>query len=430
MSFQYSAKQPYGLTYAAYVVIPLLLFGVATVLFGVAIQLPFGCRARQVFSVLHIACVILALSAESIPLVPFRETFVPFVLLGTLHTVRLLWLEKRTVSSAVSFAQRLQATFRLWGDAGRTSLSESSMTSTLDQPEDSRSCRVRFAMARGLHATALLVTHHFVHHAITQRLFQLHPTIRDFDKQALLPQLPMTRRDLFVRSYISFSWIWETYYYLSLLHDILSIIFVWILKWDQPSEWPPLFGSIVDAYSLRRFWSVFWHRLPTATLDAYMSAWGTASSSPSQLQPPSDHHDGEKPPQNLTMSARNLAMTPPLQKALRALGVFTLSAIIHSVNDWMVTGRNTMAIQLGFFLSNFVVCFLEVSLERQLRDVGERPRKAGHDKTEAVGAWNMWTAMVCRAAGYIWVMCVIFCLASPWQTSIARIYAGCDRRAR
>ncbi|KAM7211786.1 hypothetical protein V8F06_012823 [Rhypophila decipiens] len=418
MFFQSFAKQPYGLTYAAYIVLPLLLFGIATVFFGIAIQLPFGCRARQTCSILHIACVILALSVESVPLVPFRDVFVPFALIDTLHTVWLLWREKRTVSCAASFAQRLQAAFRLSVDARRTCLSEISMT-FLARTEDSR--RVRFAMARGLHATALLLTHHFVHDSISQRLFHLHLTPRDFDtaKQTLLPQLPMTRRDLFLRTYMSFAWIWVTYFKLSVAHDILSILFVWILQWDQPSEWPPLFGTIADAYSLRRFWGVFWHRLHTATLDAYMPAW-MATSSPPRLQPPSDHHDGKKPQKEL--SAWNLTMTPPLRKALRALGVFTQSAIIHSVANCIVTGRSNLAMELRFFLSNFVVCSLEAALKRQLRGVGALPTKTRQNKTENVVTWNIWMAIVRRAAGYIWVICVIFCLASPWQNSIVWIH--------
>ncbi|KAM7189680.1 hypothetical protein V8F33_009928 [Rhypophila sp. PSN 637] len=312
----------------------------------------------------------------------------------------------------------MQAAFRPWVDARRTCFSEICVTS-LDRTEGSR--RLRFAMARGLHATALLFTHHFAYHSISQRLFQLHLTPRDFymTKQTLLPQLPMTRRDLFLRTYMSFAWIWVTYFKLSVAHDILSILFVWILQWDQPSEWPPLFGSVADAYSLRRFWGVFWHPLHTATLVAYMPSW-RATSSPPQLQPPPDHQDGKKPQQK--SSANNLAMAPPLQKALRALGVFTQSAIIHSVTNWIMTGRSNMTMELRFFLSKFVVCFLEVALKRQMRGLREVPRKTRQNKTETVGAWNIWTAMVRRAGGYIWVMCVIFCLASPWQTSIVWIH--------
>jgi len=37
--------------------------------------------------------------------------------------------------------------------------------------------------------------------------------------------------------------------------------FVSLLQWDQPDGWPPLFGSISEVYSLRRFWGVFGHQL-------------------------------------------------------------------------------------------------------------------------------------------------------------------------
>lgn len=39
------------------------------------------------------------------------------------------------------------------------------------------------------------------------------------------------------------------------------------------SQWPALFGSIAEAYSLRRFWGVFWHRLHVAVFEAYMPSF-------------------------------------------------------------------------------------------------------------------------------------------------------------
>ncbi|KAJ5752441.1 hypothetical protein N7520_009358 [Penicillium odoratum] len=46
----------------------------------------------------------------------------------------------------------------------------------------------------------------------------------------------------------------DTYYRAS------SIIFVG-LRLDSPSNWPPAFGRVADAYTLRNFWGKFWHQL-------------------------------------------------------------------------------------------------------------------------------------------------------------------------
>ncbi|MCJ1282376.1 hypothetical protein MMC26_001699 [Xylographa opegraphella] len=37
---------------------------------------------------------------------------------------------------------------------------------------------------------------------------------------------------------------------------------------DEPAAWPPLFGSPLEAYSLRRFWSMFWHQNNTRKLSS------------------------------------------------------------------------------------------------------------------------------------------------------------------
>lgn len=45
----------------------------------------------------------------------------------------------------------------------------------------------------------------------------------------------------------------STYFGLSTVHALISIIFV-LLRLSLPSEWPPLVGSLSDAYTVKRFW--------------------------------------------------------------------------------------------------------------------------------------------------------------------------------
>lgn len=41
----------------------------------------------------------------------------------------------------------------------------------------------------------------------------------------------------------------------------MGILFVAVMRVDEPHEWRPLFGNPLETYSLKRFWGRFWHRL-------------------------------------------------------------------------------------------------------------------------------------------------------------------------
>jgi hypothetical protein len=53
------------------------------------------------------------------------------------------------------------------------------------------------------------------------------------------------------------------------LHDADNSFPVVGLHLDEPHEWPPLFGDIRQAYSLRRYWVKFYDRLIYRTMSAY-----------------------------------------------------------------------------------------------------------------------------------------------------------------
>lgn len=74
------------------------------------------------------------------------------------------------------------------------------------------------------------------------------------------PTPPITKRELLVRIHEAATNFLPDYLILSSYHDFFAILFI-LTGLDQSWEWPPLFGSITQAYSMRRFWSMFWHRL-------------------------------------------------------------------------------------------------------------------------------------------------------------------------
>ncbi|KAK6000370.1 hypothetical protein QM012_003616 [Aureobasidium pullulans] len=72
---------------------------------------------------------------------------------------------------------------------------------------------------------------------------------------------PVTLRETLIRIVFTIRWVWLNYVDVDAAHTFLSIIFVGILRIDTPEEWPSMFGSPLEAYSLRRYWGRFWHRL-------------------------------------------------------------------------------------------------------------------------------------------------------------------------
>ncbi|MCJ1401037.1 hypothetical protein MMC11_004249 [Xylographa trunciseda] len=69
----------------------------------------------------------------------------------------------------------------------------------------------------------------------------------------------ITPREAFIRVYFTFlGWV-IPYCTLRAGHSLAGCICV--LCGDLPERWPPLFGSIGDAYTIRRFYALFWHHL-------------------------------------------------------------------------------------------------------------------------------------------------------------------------
>lgn len=78
----------------------------------------------------------------------------------------------------------------------------------------------------------------------------------------------VTLRETLIRTWLVCYW---TAYSVALytgFHDVLALFFVGTCL-DSPTEWPPLFGSIKDATSIRGFWGKFWHRLVYRSYTSY-----------------------------------------------------------------------------------------------------------------------------------------------------------------
>ena len=86
----------------------------------------------------------------------------------------------------------------------------------------------------------------------------------------------VTAREIVVRLYVTFGGTIEVYCALRGLYSVASIVGV-LLFGDTPARWPPLFGRLSDAYTLRRYYSYVFQALLLAdqTLRLLLGSFGT-----------------------------------------------------------------------------------------------------------------------------------------------------------
>ncbi|GKT93724.1 toxin biosynthesis protein [Colletotrichum tofieldiae] len=233
---------------------------------------------------------------------------------------------------------------------------------------------ISFGLERILRALALWLLDRYIYEIfITRTLGSLPLGISSFApaNQALFPGSPwasshFTRADLILRAVTCTHWIWSTYSGLTVAHHACAALFVSVLVWDSPEDWAsqPLFGSVWDAYTLRRFWGVFWQRLHVVPFSACTPPW--------------------------------------IPKALRALWVFLLSAACHALANWVLYRRACALSEVRFFVSNWAVCLLETAC-------GLDDQKAAAKPGSTIVSWGR------RLVGLGFVWTFFFCTVPAWQ---------------
>ncbi|KAJ0357258.1 hypothetical protein COL154_010301 [Colletotrichum chrysophilum] len=187
---------------------------------------------------------------------------------------------------------------------------------------------------------------------------------------------PVSQRQIFLRIFTVFSWIWSNFLILESYHAILSTTFV-LLGIDNPADWPPLFGSITDAWTVQRFWGRFWHRIAAPTLTTWT---------------------------HTILRIKDESQTT-FEKAAVAFGVFFLSGIMHMTAAWR-TDEGYVHLDVMFFCANFFAIAVEIVVSRAWMQVVRRAKlKPGAE------------ARVCLASqwlGYLWTFAWFFWMAPRW----------------
>ena len=62
----------------------------------------------------------------------------------------------------------------------------------------------------------------------------------------------VSAREILLRAGLTVHFVWEAWGLITSYHNALSIVFV-SLGIDEPRDWPPIYGSILETYTIRRF---------------------------------------------------------------------------------------------------------------------------------------------------------------------------------
>ncbi|KAJ5462340.1 hypothetical protein N7530_010545 [Penicillium desertorum] len=154
---------------------------------------------------------------------------------------------------------------------------------------------------------------------------------------------------------------------------------------SDPTHWPPAFNSILDVWTLRRFWGLYWHQWLRWPFTAAATLF----------------------------TQRVLRMSRPtlLRRYIHTFCVFTLSGLLHLVNDiylgvhWQQSGSLLFfcSFTLGFVIEDSIEA-LWVRFERgfEPKDLGEVSMQMNH-KGQAAKVTARSTRVWQKVLGALWV---------------------------
>lgn len=164
-------------------------------------------------------------------------------------------------------------------------------------------------------------------------------TPNDFDplRTRFFRRLPeVTLREFQIRSALGLFASISPYILIDSGHAACSLVFVNLLRLDMPEDWPPIFGSCTDAYSMRRYWGKFWHNLSVRPFKV-SGQWVT----------------------------RNLLRCTPgtqVDKIMTVFMIFLISGLIHSFVEYQMDDGYLWYSDTCWYVLNFVAGAVEVGM--------------------------------------------------------------------
>lgn len=191
----------------------------------------------------------------------------------------------------------------------------------------------------------------------------------------------VTLRETLLRTAFVAYWTFSAVAMLDGAHAALSLLSVSILGFDTPAEWPPIFGPLTQAWSMRRFWGKFWHQIIRRTYTNY----------------------GE------LVSRRILGLRKgsALDKLIVIFAIFFLSGVSHGVVSWRLRDCAWRG-DVWWFCLNFGVGLAEVLVLGVVRALFKSLGREHWVKRVQGGVLG-------RFIGYIWVFGFMFWSVPKWQ---------------
>ncbi|KAJ5178136.1 uncharacterized protein N7500_000835 [Penicillium coprophilum] len=194
--------------------------------------------------------------------------------------------------------------------------------------------------------------------------------------------VPITLRETLMRCAFVLWWTFSAVAMLDSAHAALSLLSVSLLRFDEPSEWPPIFGSLGQAWTIRRFWGKFWHQIVRRTYTNY----------------------GE------CISRKILVLQPRSlpDKVLIIFVIFFLSGVSHAAVSWQLGDHCGWPLDIWWFCTNFVAGLLEVVVTQLFRALMKKVGKKSQLKWLDESIWS-------RVFGFVWVFSFMFWSIPKWQ---------------
>ena len=308
---------------------PLFYGVVASALYFVCIRLPFDRRLFALPALIGVAILSLTSSWRLAWLNGAENLWALSVCGWILHSISSLGIERRSPQDACPAPRlrlsRMHASYKFYLDPRGVGQPKEPIYKFRDTPiEPQASSKAAFCF-RKLAKTGILlglqtwIIGPAIAASFDFRASDFEPKHEVFIRRVLLEgssvlssTSDVTLRETRIRALMAINWIWVAHLMLEMCHCIFAVFFVGILQLDTAETWPPLFGSPLDAWTIRRFWSKFWHRLSARSTVTIGNAIASRLFCPQQK---SRHSQSFK-----------LAM---------AFWVFLVSGTCHALADWV-----------------------------------------------------------------------------------------------
>jgi len=263
-----------------------------------------------------------------------------------------------------------------------------------------RSAMTSFILIR----TTKLCAYGLIHHLIATHIFPGHfrpMTINDFSpyRERYLSRLlfhpsaasaaaaasgvgGVQLRETLLRAVLAVDWVIVAYLLLEGCHHLSAMLFVCVLRLDEPEEWPMFFGSIWQITSVQRFWGGFWHRLVVGPYGSHAAV--------------------------LSRGLLGFEAHSWVDKLFVTFCIFLFSGLAHSAVSWQMGQRCGVWRDVAWFVANFGAGAVEAVVQRQGAALAKRIGlgKIYHAFASGLGG---------KIVGLLWVFAFFFWSVPKWQ---------------